>query len=213
MMRDDGEDMRVFAALGDIVYSISRKELIEQGFLSDAIVEYHKCGFDLSQDRYLNYSEIYKKHVVENNNRNELIIEQIRQNVINSKKILVLVSQVEHGNNLFNWLQNMNLNKNGIWLNGKSKKEEREQDLSKFDVIIATQIFDEGVDLPSLDVVILAAGGKSSIKLTQRVGRVLRPLPGKKALIVDFIDTPKYLVDHYHKRRKLLEEDFEVIDK
>ena len=207
--RDDGEDMRIQAAIGDVVYSISRRELIDQGFLADADVEYHTTSFDSSQDRVLNYAEIYKKHVVENVYRNAIIQNEVCVNILKGKKILILVSQIEHGQTIFDNLPDYY---NKIFLNGGSKKEIREQDLTQFDVIIATSIFDEGVDLPSLDVIILAAGGKSSVKLTQRVGRVLRPQEGKKALIIDFIDTPKYLIEHYKRRRSILEVDFMVVE-
>jgi len=48
--REDGEDMKIIAALGEIVYTITRRELIEEGFLSDAKVYYHRPIFDLRED-------------------------------------------------------------------------------------------------------------------------------------------------------------------
>lgn len=96
-------------------------------------------------------------------------------------------------------------------MNGKSK--DRDQDMSVYDIIIATSIYDEGYNLPSLDCIILAGAGKSGIKLTQRIGRVLRPkLDGRPAHIYDFIDGIKFLRQHYLKRRKLLELEFEIVE-
>lgn len=60
----------------------------------------------------------------------------------------------------------------------------------EINVLIGTSHIDEGVDIKSLDVCILACGGKSDRRLIQRVGRVLRKSKsGKYAYIVDFTDT------------------------
>jgi superfamily II DNA or RNA helicase len=62
-------------------------------------------------------------------------------------------------------------------------------------------------------VLIIGGGGKSSIRVVQQVGRVLRTRTGKESAVVyDFVDTPKFLARHYKVRRKLLESDFEVVD-
>ena len=60
---------------------------------------------------------------------------------------------------------------------------------------------------------ILAGGGKSTIKNIQRIGRVLRTSEGKEeASVHDFIDTAKYLCDHYKQRRTIFEQDFKVFE-
>jgi len=62
---------------------------------------------------------------------------------------------------------------------------------------VASVVYDQGVDLPMLDSLILAGSGKSSGRALQRLGRVIRPYPGKKdAVVVDFIDNAKYLLNH-----------------
>lgn len=203
--REDGEDMRVTGALGEIVYEISRRELIDQGYLANAIVQYYSPIFDTGSDYACTYAEIYNKHIVNNFDRNTTIINLTNKFIMEGKKVLVLVSQIEHGQYLYNALCG-----NKIYCHGSNK--ERYKNLNDYNCIVASNIFNEGIDLPELDVVVLAAGGKSSIQLTQRVGRVLRPSINKdRAIVVDFIDDrPKYLKDHYAKRRAILEADFEV---
>lgn len=209
--REDGEEMKLEAALGNIVFTITRKELIKQGYLVDASVKYFAPTFELSGNpRYMEYADIYKEAIVNNWNRNNMIVGIATKSTLNKNKTLILVSMIEHGKYLYEQIEKNGVNV--IFLHGSSGKEERNQDLSKFDVIIATNIFNEGKDIPFLDVVVLAAGGKSSILLTQRIGRVLRTYPGKtKALIIDFVDDVKYLREHYERRKKILEEEFEVI--
>ena len=194
-LREDGEDMKVSGAIGKVVYSVSTRELINQGYLSDAEIElieltpYHSEG-------YKTYQEIYKEYIIENKERNDKIISLCKG--YKDKKILVLVGQIEHGQNITNSL-------NGedcvfIWSKIKVKDTNHR-------IIVASSVFDEGVDIPDCDIIIMAAGGQSSIKCIQRIGRVLRTSPNKeKALIIDFIDNAKYLFQHYKKRKRIYEE-------
>ena len=71
----------------------------------------------------------------------------------------------------------------------------------ELDLLIASKIFDQGVDIPQLDALILAGSGKSSGRALQRIGRVIRTNPGKSnAIVVDFYDNAKYLKDHSQRR-------------
>ena len=193
--REDGEDMKVFGSLGQIVYQISLRELIDQGYLCDAEVEWielpeHESRF------YQTYQEIYSDYVVNNFNRNEEIV-----NVCfgyQDKKILILVNQIEHGEYLLSQLDKLDV----IFIHSKAKDKD-----FNHQIIIATSILDEGIDLPDREIIVLAGAGKSSIKITQRIGRVLRTHPNKKkALIVDFVDDAKYLDKHYKKRKEMYDE-------
>ncbi len=71
-----------------------------------------------------------------------------------------------------------------------------------------------GVDIPELQVVILAAGGKSAVRVIQRAGRALRKCVGKKkATIHDFFDTGSiYLIKHSRNRMATCKaEGFELV--
>jgi superfamily II DNA or RNA helicase len=52
-----------------------------------------------------------------------------------------------------------------------------------FEVLVAVRSLDEGVDVPEVRIGIIVATGKSVRQLTQRMGRLIRPKPGKKALL------------------------------
>jgi len=82
-------------------------------------------------------------------------------------------------------------------------------------VMIASTIADEGLDIKPLQGLILAGGGKSSVKALQRVGRTLRPFKGKySAEIIDFNDNAKWLIKHSLARVRLYETepDWVVLD-
>jgi len=199
--REDGNDMKILAALGEVSYRITRQELIQQGFLVNAEVQYYKY-VTLDDFRFSSYAEVYESVVVQPGFRNDKVLEVIRK--FPDKKVLVLVQRVAHGELLASKVAG------SLFLSGSVK--ERDLDFSVHPVIIATSIFDEGIDLPFVDVLVIAAGGKSSVRLVQRVGRVLRLFPGKgNAIICDFVDEAKYLKAHYLKRRAILGEDFEVV--
>jgi len=201
--REDGEDMRIQASLGEIVYQIERRKLIDEGFLSDASVHYISLT-NHTNDKFTEYHDIYEQYITFNDERNQKIVDIVKAN--RNKKILILVSIIEHGNEIQKLLEISDIN-DSKFLHGKIKDRDLALDDS---LIIASTIWDEGVDLPSFEVLILAAGGASGIKLTQRIGRVLRPKKGKHADIYDFIDKSRYLSRHYAKRRRILEEEFAI---
>ena len=70
----------------------------------------------------------------------------------------------------------------------------------------------EGTDMPYIDVVILASGGKSSIRLLQRIGRGLRTPEGKDSLLViDFQDWfNPILLRHSLARQKTFREYYNL---
>jgi len=70
--------------------------------------------------------------------------------------------------------------------------------------LMATGIFNEGIDIPSLKGLVLAAGGKSQGLLMQQMGRGLRQFMGKDGLeVIDFYDLSKPLLPHSKGRLEL----------
>jgi superfamily II DNA or RNA helicase len=101
-------------------------------------------------------------------------------------------------------------------LSGKDTSKVRERikgelENGKIKCLIASKIFDIGIDLPILSGLVIAGAGKSSVRALQRIGRVIRPYPGKTmAAILDFADQAPYLSDHARVRRRIYEWEFEV---
>jgi superfamily II DNA or RNA helicase len=128
---------------------------------------------------------------------------------------LVLFSSIKHGKILYElFKQHMKC----AILDGSNDKDEREKvkkDLMEhnIDCVLASRIFDIGVDIPSLSGLVIACGGKSTVKALQRVGRVIRKYPGKKfAVVIDFADQAPFLDNHARTRYRIYtsEEGFDV---
>lgn len=67
----------------------------------------------------------------------------------------------------------------------------------KIEYIVAVDLFNEGIDIPSLNQIIMLRNTQSSIVFTQQLGRGLRKYPGKNFVtVIDFIGNYKnnYLI-------------------
>ena len=212
--RDDGADLLIESILGKYIVNIAASRLIAEGYLAKAIIRFRVVPpypYEIEKS----YPSIYKKYVVENDVRNGLVLEAARTLVAKGYQTLVLFSSLKHGKILYELFKE---HMSCAILNGSNTKEEREKvkkDLQehKISCVLASRIFDIGVDIPSLSGLVIASGGKSTVKALQRVGRVIRKYPGKKfAVIIDFCDQVTYLDNHSRIRHKIYtsEDGFDV---
>ena len=69
-------------------------------------------------------------------------------------------------------------------------------------ILVATSLADEGLDLPNIHTLVMVSGGRSAQKTIQRASRALRRAPGKDhAIIHDFRDTFHPLAEAHAKKR------------
>ena len=67
-------------------------------------------------------------------------------------------------------------------------------------VLVSSQVLDEGFDVPDAEVAIVVGGTGSLRRHAQRIGRVLRPGPGKHAhvyelAVIDVLERPQLAED------------------
>ncbi len=72
------------------------------------------------------------------------------------------------------------------------KKEIREEILELFrrgilSKIVTAEVLDEGIDVPDANVAVIISGRSSQRQLIQRIGRILRPREGKKAVVYEIV--------------------------
>jgi superfamily II DNA or RNA helicase len=204
--RDSGDEILIEAVGGNRIYDLPASKLIEEGYLVRP--EIHFLDVPVMRKVGKTYQEVYSNYIVNNDKRNDLIISSAKKLISSGKKVLILVVRVGHGNIL---LKKMKGKYRVDFLDGQNTSKQRLETIEKMksgeiDVLIASKIFDQGVDIPQLDALILAGSGKSSGRALQRIGRVIRKNEGKvRAIVVDFYDNAKYLRDHSEVRKKVYE--------
>lgn len=75
------------------------------------------------------------------------------------------------------------------------------------DVLVATQLADEGLDVPDLDCVVLGQPGKDGGKAKQRTGRTTRP-HGQPPVVFDVVDGGGVLRAQWRSRRRAYEAEY-----
>lgn len=213
--RDDGADLLIEGIFGSTIVDISASYLIRGGFLVKPyikFIEVPQLGISLPRK----YPTVYKHYIIDNDVRNEKIITGAERMVEQGFKPLILYTRLNHGKKLF---KDVSKKFPAMLLSGKDSQETREQAKERLENgeiqgIVASTIFDIGVDLPALSGLIIAGGGKSSVRACQRIGRVIRKHPGKAcAAVLDFYDQAQYfLKQHSIVRYKIYssEEEFDV---
>jgi superfamily II DNA or RNA helicase len=68
-------------------------------------------------------------------------------------------------------------------------------------ILVATSILDEGVDVPDASIGIVVSGTGQGRQFVQRLGRILRPTPGKEARLYEIV-TRDTLEERTAKRRR-----------
>lgn len=196
--RSDGLTQMVFAVTGGILYEI------KQGSLPTIIPSLKVVKTSFSS-KLTEHKDIVKK-LITNKERNQLIVEQIKQEA-NGNYCLVLSDRVEHLNILKKMLVDALPGSRVEILTGslpKTKRKELMEDArnKNIDILLATQLAREGLDIPHLNRLFLTYPKKSQASVQQEVGRIMRPSEGKEnAIVFDFIDNNGILYSQFRKRR------------
>lgn len=207
-------EYKLYSTTGPIISRISNEYLIEHGYSARPIcVMFEVNSPDLDGD---NYQDAYQFGIVENDERNQIIVSICDKETENHNNVLVLVEHIDHGDFLKEDLEK--IGKNVVFTNGKLSSDERQNILDglrngSIDVLISTSILDEGVDVSNINAVIYARGMKAPRKLLQGIGRGLRKKEDNTKLrFYDFIDdTNRILLQHSSDRFDVLDnENFDI---
>ena len=215
LARGDKKSVYTVGALGPVIYRIRPELLMERGVLSRPKI--HLIHVDHSQSNFAwdaRWQDIYKEGVTENDKRNVLIVEAVKQT---PKPALVFVQHVDHGHRLMRLTHKAGMNAEFVY--GTASLEQRQASIKRLvrgdiDVLICSVIFQEGVDIPALQSVVIATGGASSIAAIQRVGRGMRMAEGKDSFTVwDVADRGHRWFEKHTKQRirAYKREGYEVI--
>ena len=125
--------------------------------------------------------------------RNALILSEAERLMAQGRRVLILARLVAHCRSLAAELDAAGWPARALV--GEASSRERLEILEEFAgaggrAVVATTVADEGLDVPEIDAVILAAPSRNVGTVQQRIGRACRPLPGKrKPVVVDVCDS------------------------
>ena len=200
---DKKKQFNLIGLFGDVINGEKEKKLVEKKILSKIKVTFYSPEPIFHELR--RYQDIYELCVVNNKQRNELIVKNSIERMNQGLSGLIMTTRIEHGNNLRKVFK-----KHGYdipFIHGGTPIDERkkyEKLIENKDILcIITNVWREGVDLPSLNYVNLALGEKAEDRLLQIAGRTSRWHESKDwGEIVDYLDieSARYLSGHTVQR-------------
>ena len=201
--RKDGMTKVLKWYIGDIIFSVKNKKLddvfVERYIInSDTIDNYNK-------EYIIPYNGSVKMATMINNiasyiKRTNLILSTIQNIVKTDRQILLLSDRKDQLNYIFDKVTDNNICSVGYYVGGM--KQAKLKDSETKQLILATYpMANEGLDIPTLNTLILATP-KSDI--IQSIGRIMRKKHDEyPPLILDFIDTFSIFDNQANKRLKI----------
>jgi superfamily II DNA or RNA helicase len=192
--RRDKLSRLIFWYLGDVNHEVNKAQLEQKGHILKADVVLRPTTFEPYFDPVNDYSRMLSE-LTTDDARNHLIAEDVEKEARSGEGIcLVLSDRKKHCETL----QSILRYKHGLEserLTGDLSIEARKQVMEKIqkgqvNVLIATgQLIGEGFDCPDLSTLFLATPIRFSGRVTQYLGRILRPSRHKaRARVYDYVD-------------------------
>jgi superfamily II DNA or RNA helicase len=189
--RADGLTPILLGHMGPIRAEVSRAALAEAGAIIVPRVERITTGWE--PDAEADYVQMVTAST-EDDARNIQIADLAASAVKAGRHVLIQTERVEHSKVLSRLIGEMH-GLGSVAVYGALGVKARALALSQVasgacPILIATQLADEGLDLPILDTLILGVPQRNAARLEQRVGRIARPAPGKvDAIVYDLVDS------------------------
>jgi len=206
------EQMSLEALLGPVIGEVTIQEAANLEILAVPKVKLLKAPFSQRVKDTRKYADVYQIGVVENSARNNLIVRTVLEHSECGDISLIFVNRIEHGINLQE--EFAYLGTQVPFIRGDMKPQERQNIRHSLiekrrKIAIATTAWREGINIPSLDVIFNAGGGKDELGVLQLIGRGLRRTKDKeRVLIYDIFDeSNNFLISHFGRRITLYMEN------
>jgi superfamily II DNA or RNA helicase len=199
--KDEVRNKTITGLIGDVVFLKTLEESIEDETISDFIY-YFLPVLCLGVNGDEDFHTQYKSHLHSSPFVASLLNLILRKHT--TEQCLIIVNRIQHGEYLQRSIPG------STFVHGQLLQTKREEILQeyrdkKIRVLITSPILDFGIDIQDIEVLVLAGGLESLIRLIQRIGRGLRKKLGKILHVydLDFGDVP-YLGDHSKTRLKIV---------
>jgi superfamily II DNA or RNA helicase len=188
--RRDGMSQLINIFLGDLVHRVDNEELAAVGaVLKPALIQKTTAFTFRFHD---NYQDLMKALTTDEHRNQQIVDDIIAQSGRSEGGILVVSDRVAHCELLAEMLAERDVH--AKVLTGRTSSEERSATVEEvhngaLQILVSTlQLIGEGFDCPGLATLFLTTPIKFTGRLQQVVGRILRPSPGKKAMVFDYVD-------------------------
>ena len=200
--RADGLTPLLDLCIGPEVFRMTHDRLVKDGYLVVPRVEFVQTGCTTpeAKDHGAMISELVK-----NEKRNRLIRDLAARDARDGRTVLILSGRVQHCIDLAAELKAVGIDAEAV--TGEAKKEDRQAILDRFragelSVVCATQLADEGLDVPRLDRIVLATPSRAEGRTIQRLGRIMRPHADKEPpILYDLVDSSPIARSQQYARR------------
>jgi superfamily II DNA or RNA helicase len=200
LARGDQRTVYLVGATGPVIYKIKPQVLIDNGVLSAPKIQFVPC---IQRVNGFSWPDVYKGGISESAARNALLTQMVLKA---EKPALLFIKEIAHGRAMLAKLRTAGLKAD--FVHGVKSSAERKQANKRLvhgdiDVLIASTIYDQGVDIPELRSIIIGCGGKSDIKSLQRLGRGMRIAEGKTEMeLWDVLDQGNPWLENHAKQRR-----------
>jgi superfamily II DNA or RNA helicase len=210
------KNYKIKSWLGEILYEKATVELINEGYLAKPIIVFYKIDKATKKTTLRNkeaikeidileakWKQAERDGIIRNVYRNKVII-ALANNLPGTT--LILFKSIDHGQFLCNNIPG------SILLSGINDIKERTIAVQGLEsgtikIILASTIFDEGIDIKRINNVLLVSGGKSFTKTIQRIGRGARRYIDENGIekttvkVFDFYDETNVILHRHSDER------------
>jgi superfamily II DNA or RNA helicase len=172
----------IVGCFGPVMTFITNEEMIHRGFSSECVIKMIRLNHNVDLDSPWDY-ETERDWLLKNENRNEFIV-----NLVLSLKgnTFVMFKNISHGKHLYGRLK-ARADIPTYYVAGETSTADRQKliklvETSKDSITVASTVFATGVDISSIDNMVIVHPSKSKVKLLQTVGRGLRKNVNKPLL-------------------------------
>lgn len=207
--RNDGNDMKLEAMAGRESLKYQSRQAVEDGVIVRPKFMIYKVNHFCDAGDWMT---TYEQNIVKNIHRNKIIIEKVNKLMSKTNKnILVLCNRIEHCDILHDNI------KNSIIINGSKKKKENKKNIEKYKMnnircaIATSQVLSEGINIPNIEILVIAGGYASEILVCQSVGRCVRKcneINKKFAIVIDILDKGSRILERHSKKRIKVYKDY-----
>lgn len=140
--------------------------------------------------------------VQESRSKLDKVVEIAKQELSKGSKIIIFTQYKKQAEELAQRL-------GALLIHGGLEREARDKALDEFKrlksgVLVVTTVGDEGLDIPDANIGILVSGTGSRRQFIQRLGRLLRPMPGKTAVLYEVVASGTSEIVQSKKRREAI---------